>query len=291
MSCKRVCSTFLVVLCILWFPEEFDLFGVIGWCEYCWPYCNVVFWSSLPSSVCPASNSGVGTSLSLLGPSAICSTYPLTLMLLAWYFDSSACALELSVCIGVRGCGCPGSLSVCCIDTAIFTLMKNAPSSASAADNMTAFIIWNMLRTIPLLVGMLPQFSRNICPPALLLAFASNKYDAHWGLLIPCHLLCMWVLLCPVMPCSWKFSLVGFACCDASALSARSRPPLIACARYRNTPHHTSWMNFFPALSNTSSTFAYCVILAPYVGLTCVYGWCSSLVVDRWWKLCRALAT
>ena len=71
-------------------------------------------------------------------------------------FVSSACAVELSVCIGVRGCGCPCSSSVCCIDTAIFVLMNSSPSSASAADDMTAFIICNMLRTAPLLVGMLP---------------------------------------------------------------------------------------------------------------------------------------
>jgi hypothetical protein len=84
-------------------------------------------------------------------------------------------SVELFVCIGVRGYRCPSSLSVCCIDTAIFALTKSAPSYATAADNMTAFIICNILRTAPLLVGILPQFALNMCRPALILAFASNK--------------------------------------------------------------------------------------------------------------------
>ena len=47
---------------------------------------------------------------------------------------SSACAVALSVCIGVWGCGCPSSMSICRIETADFALMKRAPRSASAAD-------------------------------------------------------------------------------------------------------------------------------------------------------------
>ena len=54
---------------------------------------------------------------------------------------SSACAVALSVCIGVRGCGCPSSIRVCRIATAVFALMNRAPNSASAADDMTARII------------------------------------------------------------------------------------------------------------------------------------------------------
>ena len=67
---------------------------------------------------------------------------------------SSACAMELSVCIGVRVWGWPNSSSVVRMDTAVFALMNNAPSSASAADDMTDFIICDMLRTAPLFIGI-----------------------------------------------------------------------------------------------------------------------------------------
>ena len=60
---------------------------------------------------------------------------------------SSACDVALSVCIMVRGCGCPSSISICRIEMAVFALMNRAPSSASAADDMTARIICEMLRT------------------------------------------------------------------------------------------------------------------------------------------------
>ena len=68
---------------------------------------------------------------------------------------SSACAVELSVCIGVRVWGWPNSSIVFRMETAIFALMNNAPSSASAADDMTDFIICDMLRTAPLFIGIL----------------------------------------------------------------------------------------------------------------------------------------
>jgi len=57
---------------------------------------------------------------------------------------SSACDVELSVCIGVHVWGWPNSLSVVRMETAVFALMNNAPSSASAADDMTDLIICNM---------------------------------------------------------------------------------------------------------------------------------------------------
>ena len=59
----------------------------------------------------------------------------------------SACAVELSVWIGVRVCGWPKSSSIVRMDMAVFVLMNNAPSSASAADDMTDLIICDMLRT------------------------------------------------------------------------------------------------------------------------------------------------
>ena len=58
---------------------------------------------------------------------------------------SSACAVEFSVWMGVRGCGCTISLSVCRMDMAVSALMNSAPNSASAADDITAFMICEYL--------------------------------------------------------------------------------------------------------------------------------------------------
>ena len=91
---------------------------------------------------------------------------------------SSACAVALSVCIGVRGCGCPSSINVVRIETAVFALIKRAPSSASAADDITARIICEMLRTAPLLMGISSFPAMNMWPPARLRDFGSERYDA-----------------------------------------------------------------------------------------------------------------
>ncbi len=91
---------------------------------------------------------------------------------------SSACAVELSVCIGVRVWGWPISLSVVRMETAVFALMNRVPSSASAADDMTALIICDMLRTAPLFIGISLSPAMNMCPPAWLRAFGSDRYEA-----------------------------------------------------------------------------------------------------------------
>ena len=67
---------------------------------------------------------------------------------------SSACAVELSVCIGVRVWGWPNSSIVVRMEMAVFALTNNAPSSASAADDMTDLIICDMLRTATLFIGI-----------------------------------------------------------------------------------------------------------------------------------------
>ncbi len=67
---------------------------------------------------------------------------------------SSACAVALSVCIGVCGCRWLSSMRVCRMETAVFALMNRAPNSAFAADDMAAQIICEMLRTAPLLKGI-----------------------------------------------------------------------------------------------------------------------------------------
>ncbi len=67
---------------------------------------------------------------------------------------NSAWAVELLVCMGVQVCGCPISSRVRCMETTILALMNSAPSSASAADDITALIICDMLSTTPLLMGI-----------------------------------------------------------------------------------------------------------------------------------------
>ena len=63
------------------------------------------------------------------------------------------CAVELSVWMGVRGCGCPSSSRVFRIGTAVFAFKNNAPSSASAADDMTCLRMVDRLSTAPLFGG------------------------------------------------------------------------------------------------------------------------------------------
>ena len=55
--------------------------------------------------------------------------------------------------------------------TTFLVMMYNAANSASVADDMTCFIMWDMLRTAPLFCGMVELFDRKKWPPALLRAF------------------------------------------------------------------------------------------------------------------------
>lgn len=79
-------------------------------------------------------------------------------------------AVELSVWMGVGGWGCPISSRICLIYTVSLALVHSAPSSASAADDMTALMICAMFRMDPLGGGMSSLFNRKKCPPTLLLA-------------------------------------------------------------------------------------------------------------------------
>ena len=88
---------------------------------------------------------------------------------------SSVCAVEFLVWIGVHGCGCPISSSVFCMDTAVLALTNSAPSSTSAADDITAFIICEMFNTTPLLMGISSEPAMNMWLPALLRAFGSER--------------------------------------------------------------------------------------------------------------------
>jgi hypothetical protein len=78
---------------------------------------------------------------------------------------SRVCAVELSIWMGV----------VLHIDTAVLALMNSAPSLASAAEDITALIICNMLSTSPLLVGISSFPAMNMCPLARLRAFGSDR--------------------------------------------------------------------------------------------------------------------
>ncbi len=91
---------------------------------------------------------------------------------------SSAWAVKLSVCMGVQVCGCSISLRVHCMETAVLALMNNAPSLASAANDITALIICDMLSTAPLLMGMSSVPAMNMWLPALLRALGSDRYNA-----------------------------------------------------------------------------------------------------------------
>ena len=63
-------------------------------------------------------------------------------------------SVEFLGCIGVGSCGCPISVSIFLRWTASFTLMKIPPSSDSAVEEMTDFMICAMLRMDPLFGGM-----------------------------------------------------------------------------------------------------------------------------------------
>ena len=68
---------------------------------------------------------------------------------------TTPCAVLLSVWIAVGGCLWPNSLRRCRMGIASWALMYSAPSSASAALDMTAVSIFEMLSTAPLSGGSL----------------------------------------------------------------------------------------------------------------------------------------
>jgi hypothetical protein len=53
--------------------------------------------------------------------------------------------------------------------------MYGAPISASAADDMTAMNIYEIVRIAPLLLGIALLFDMKKCPPALLRALVSKR--------------------------------------------------------------------------------------------------------------------
>ena len=77
--------------------------------------------------------------------------------------------------MGVCGCMWPISVRSWRIGTASRVLMYSAPSSASAAEDITALMSWTMLRTAPLLCGFVTSDDMKKWPPARLRAFGSLR--------------------------------------------------------------------------------------------------------------------
>ena len=96
--------------------------------------------------------------------------------LLEMLLVTAPCAVVLYVCIGVGGCVFTISSRDWRASMASLQLMKSAPSSASAADDMTALMILAIFSTDTLLGGNAVLFDINKLPPALLLDFLSEIY-------------------------------------------------------------------------------------------------------------------
>ena len=100
-------------------------------------------------------------------------------------------AVELSTWIGVGGCLCPNSSSRCRIGTASRALMYSAPSSASAADDMTALMIWETVNTAPLFGGSsLSSKQKNVRLLCCVLSFQIGMMH-HYVVQVPCRFFCM----------------------------------------------------------------------------------------------------
>ena len=95
--------------------------------------------------------------------------------LLEIFLVTTPWAVVFSVCIGVGGCSCPIALRACRAGIASLQLMKRAPSSTSAAEDITVLMIWEMVTTAPLLAGMGELLDMKNLPPARLLAFDSER--------------------------------------------------------------------------------------------------------------------
>ena len=95
--------------------------------------------------------------------------------LLAMLLATTPSEVVLSVCIGVGGCLWHIVSNAWRSGIAFLQLMKRDPNSASAAEDMTAFMICEMARTDPLFGGTDELSDMKKFPPALLLAFDSER--------------------------------------------------------------------------------------------------------------------
>ena len=72
-------------------------------------------------------------------------------------------AVELSVWIGDGGCFQPISINVWQTGIISLAVMYSAPSSASAADEMTNLMIWEIVRIAPFHLGVGSFSDKKIC--------------------------------------------------------------------------------------------------------------------------------
>ena len=100
----------------------------------------------------------------------------IALVLFGWILlDTTPIAVLLPVCIGVLGCLCPNSSKVFLMGTASLALKYIPPSSASAADDITALIIFATVCTAPLLGGTV--FRKIVCNYRMRrLLYQRNRY-------------------------------------------------------------------------------------------------------------------
>ena len=84
-------------------------------------------------------------------------------------------AVVLSVCIGVGGCLYTIVSNAWLAGIASLQLMKRAPKYDSAAEDMNAFMICEMVRTDTLFGRTAESSDTKKCPPSLLLAFDSDR--------------------------------------------------------------------------------------------------------------------
>ena len=77
-------------------------------------------------------------------------------------------AVELSVWIGVLGCLCPNYSRMICMYDASRVAIQRSPSSDSAADDMTLFMICEMVSMAPFFGGNTVLFDKKKFPPVRL---------------------------------------------------------------------------------------------------------------------------
>ena len=101
---------------------------------------------------------------------------------------TTKCAVELSVCMGVLGCGWPIFTSVICCGTASRALMNIAPISASVADVITILIICAMFNTAPFFAGTVASFDKKNALPRGCRIPGHLGTKHRCGILVPCRL-------------------------------------------------------------------------------------------------------
>ena len=83
-------------------------------------------------------------------------------------------AVLLSVCMGVCGFGWPSSSSVLRMGTSVLAFKSNAPSSSSAAYDITLRVFVDRSGTLLLFGGGYSSLDRKLWSPARLHAFFSD---------------------------------------------------------------------------------------------------------------------